>query len=100
MPTHRREEPQEYTYRHYELHRDDDVNGVSGEGVVADFVEFDEPIRIEWPDGEVTELGPGWGRMRWRGELTSTVMHASIETAEKIHGHGGRSRFVRVEATA
>lgn len=59
-------------YRHH------DVSGVSGTGVVADGIEF--------PDGRVA--------MRWRGEDGSTVIHDSIQTVEKIHGHGGNTIIV------
>lgn len=60
------------------LHRHHDVSGVSGTGIVADGFEF--------PDGRVC--------MRWRGEDGSTVIHDSIETVEKIHGHGGNTVVV------
>ena len=66
--------------RRFELHRDHDVSGVSGVGIVADGVEF--------PDGVVA--------LRWRGEWpTSVVFHdRGAEAVEKIHGHGGHTRIV------
>jgi hypothetical protein len=60
------------------LYRHRDVSGVSGTGIVADGFEF--------PDGRVC--------MRWRGEDGSTVIHDSITTVEKIHGHGGNTVVV------
>lgn len=62
----------------FELHRDVDVSGVSGTGIVADGVVF--------PDGEVC--------IRWRGERPSTVTWKSVSDAEEIHGHSGATRFV------
>lgn len=70
--------------RRFELHRDQDVTGVSGEGVVADGVEF--------PDGTVA--------LRWRGGWpTSVVFHdRGIEAVEAVHGHGGATRIVWLDA--
>ena len=64
--------------RTFTLRRDVDVSGVSGTGTVADGCVF--------PDG-VTVL-------RWRGEDSSTVVWASVEAAERVHGHGGKTRIV------
>lgn len=66
----------------FELHRDEDETGVSGTGVVAQGVVFD--------DGQVA--------LRWIvGEHRSTVVWASIEAVEAIHGHSGRTRIVWTE---
>jgi hypothetical protein len=64
--------------RRFELHRDVDHSGVSGTGVVAEGVQFTD----------------GTCALRWGGECASTVVWASIADAEKIHGHGGATRFV------
>lgn len=64
--------------RRFELHRDVDVSGVSGVGVVAD--------GVLWPDGRVS--------VRWRGSRPSTVSWDCLEDAEAIHGHGGATRIV------
>lgn len=64
--------------RTFQLHRDHDVSGISGTGVVADGHVF--------PDG-VTVI-------RWRGERQSTVVWPSVEDVEAIHGHGGATRIV------
>lgn len=67
--------------RRFELHRDEDVSGVSGVGVVAEGVAFSD-------DGPVA--------MRWRGAWpTSVVFHdRGVASLELIHGHGGRTRIV------
>ncbi|MBM0235942.1 hypothetical protein JNW88_00370 [Micromonospora sp. ATA32] len=64
--------------RRFELHRDHDVSGVSGTGVVAD--------GVRWPDGSVS--------IRWRGERPSIVFWHSLADAEQVHGHGGATRFM------
>lgn len=70
--------------RRFELHRDDDVTGISGEGVVAEGVEF--------RDGVVC--------LRWLTEWPSSVVHydRGMESVEHIHGHNGRTRIVWVDA--
>lgn len=62
----------------FQLHRDTDVSGISGTGIVTDGVVF--------PDGTVA--------MRWRSETPSTVLYASIEDVELIHSHNGATRIV------
>lgn len=70
--------------RRFELHRDTDVSGVSGTGVVADGVAF---------PGNVVAL-------RWRSEWpTSVVFHdKGVEGVEAVHGHGGATRIVWLDA--
>lgn len=70
--------------RRFYLQRDEDVSGVSGEGIVADGVEFS-------PGGVVV--------MRWRGKVASTVVFdQGMAALEAIHGHEGRTRAVWVDA--
>ncbi|WP_426566391.1 hypothetical protein ACPPVT_07545 [Angustibacter sp. McL0619] len=64
--------------RRFELHRDVDVSGISGTGVVADGIEF--------PDGRVAT--------RWRGTIAQTCSWDSMADVEAIHGHGGATRIV------
>jgi hypothetical protein len=64
--------------RLFQLHRDRDLTGFSGLGVVAD--------GVVWPDGTVS--------MRWRGEIRTTVEAARITDIETIHGHDGATRVV------
>ncbi|WP_280507262.1 hypothetical protein [Nocardia flavorosea] len=64
----------------FQLHRNEDVTGFSGTGVVAD--------GVVWPDGTVS--------MRWRGPVRTTVEAASLTDIQTIHGHGGATRVVLV----
>lgn len=64
--------------RTFELHRDTDVTGISGTGVVAEGCMFSDGVTV----------------VRWRGERRSTVVWPSIEDVEVIHGHGGATRIV------
>ncbi|WP_325098375.1 hypothetical protein [Nocardia gipuzkoensis] len=61
-----------------QLHRDVDVTGFSGTGVVAD--------GVIWPDGAVS--------MRWRGVVRTTVEAACLDDIQTIHGHDGATRVV------
>lgn len=64
--------------RRFFLQRDVDETGISGTGVVAQGVEFD--------DGTVA--------LRWLSEFTSTAIYARMKDVEKIHGHNGQTRVV------
>lgn len=64
--------------RVFRLQRDDDVSGVSGTGVVAQGVEFDDKTVV----------------MRWLSDTATTTLYDSIRHVEKIHGHGGRTRVI------
>lgn len=64
--------------RTFEFHRDADVSGVSGTGVVADGIVFDDGTAV----------------VHWRGDHRSTVVWRSIEAAVAIHGHDGATRLV------
>jgi hypothetical protein len=70
--------------RRFELHRDEDVTGVSGTGVVAEGVAFSA-------DGPVA--------LRWTSEWpTSVVFHdRGVASLEAVHGHSGRTRIVWLE---
>ncbi|MFF8901698.1 hypothetical protein ACF082_29930 [Streptomyces lydicus] len=68
--------------RLFALHRDRDVSGVSGTGIVAD--------GVCWPDGTVS--------IRWRGAYPSTVSWNSVADAEHVHGHGGATRILWTNA--
>ncbi len=71
--------------RRFELHRDTDISGVSGTGVVVEGVQFS--------DGVVA--------LRWKSENPSTVIYENgIEAVEKIHGHNGATRLVWVDSDA
>ncbi|NEW42525.1 hypothetical protein GV793_26930 [Nocardia cyriacigeorgica] len=64
--------------RAFQLHRDTDVTGFSGVGVVAD--------GVVWPDGTVS--------MRWRGLIRTTVEASCLADIEAVHGHDGATRVV------
>jgi len=64
--------------RRFELHRDQDVSGVSGTGLVAQGVQFDD----------------GTCALRWLGEHHSTAVYDDAVDIELIHGHGGATRMV------
>jgi hypothetical protein len=67
--------------RRFELHRDEDVTGVSGTGTVAEGVQFVESDIVV---------------LRWNTPWpTSVVWHErGIESVVKIHGHDGKTRLV------
>lgn len=67
--------------RRFELHRDVDVTGISGTGVVAD--------GVCWPDGSAS--------IHWRGERPSNVFWPQMVWASEIHGHGGATRIVWID---
>lgn len=64
--------------RTFVLERQEDETGVSGTGRVAEGIEFTD----------------GTCAIRWLTETRSTVLYASIEAVEKIHGHGGKTAIV------
>jgi hypothetical protein len=70
------------TMRRFELVRDVDVSGVSGTGVVAWGVQF--------PDRKVIT--------RWKAQIAQTCVWDSIEDIEAIHGHGGLTHIVWLDA--
>ena len=61
--------------RTFNLQRDDDETGISGTGVVAQGIEFD--------DGTVA--------MRWLTSTASFGLYDNIEELVIIHGHEGRT---------
>ncbi len=67
--------------RRFELHRHQDASGVSGIGVVAQGVQFDD----------------GTCAMRWLSDHRSTAVYESAEDVELIHGHHGMTRLVWVD---
>lgn len=72
--------------RCFQLHRDTDVSGVSGTGVVAEGVEFS--------DGTVA--------LRWTSEWpTSVVFHdRGLDSLDAVHGHNGTTRIVWIDWTS
>lgn len=73
--------------RTFELHRDHDVTGISGTGIVADGATFpDGTTVVRWRD-----LG---GPAADRGVTPTTVVFPTAEAVEALHGHGGATRIV------
>lgn len=64
----------------FELHRNEDETGVSGTGIVAQGVIFD--------NGKVS--------LTWLTSVSSVAVYDSIEDVVKIHGHEGKTRIIRV----
>ena len=73
--------------RIYALMRDEDESGVSGTGHVAWAVRFPSGLTVVHFR---PEIGP---------KVSSAAVYQSFEDAVKCHGHGGKTRFVEVEAT-
>lgn len=67
--------------RRFELHRDEDASGVSGVGVVAQGIQFDD----------------GTCAMRWLSAHRSTALYEHAHDIRLIHGHEGRTRLVWVD---
>jgi len=67
--------------RRFHLVRDEDLSGVSGTGVVAEGVEFE--------NGKVA--------ICWTSKYHITSVIDNMHTLEKVHGHGGRSRVVWID---
>lgn len=65
----------------YEVWRDRDVSGVSGDGLVAHATAY--------PDGKVT--------LAWcTGLSPSVTIYDSFDQMVTIHGHRGSTRFVQI----
>lgn len=64
--------------RTFELHRDVDASGVSGEGLVAEGVRFTD----------------GTCALRWLTDTASTAIYDSAADLIAIHGHNGATRMV------
>jgi hypothetical protein len=67
--------------RRWELHRDTDVTGVSGEGTVVEGVQFSD----------------GRCAYRWITPTATTSVADSIDDVVTIHGHDGATRLVWVD---
>jgi hypothetical protein len=64
--------------RTFILLRHEDVHEQSGEGVVAEGVQFSD----------------GTCAMRWRTTTASTCLYNSVEDVQELHGHEGRSELL------
>lgn len=64
--------------RRFQLHRNEDASGISGTGIVAQGIQFDD----------------GSCAMRWLTETASTAIYTSVADLVAIHGHEGRTWLV------
>lgn len=67
--------------RRFALNRLEDETGVSGTGVVADGVVFEDGTTV----------------LRWRTMGGSTAIYDSVQHLESIHGHGGKTVVVFID---
>lgn len=70
------------TVRRFKLERDEDETGVSGTGHIADGALFEDGTAV----------------VRWRTETASTTLFDDIEDVLAVHGHGGKTRLVFIDA--
>ena len=61
--------------RSFQMVRHEDASGVSGTGLVAQGVEFDDGTCV----------------LRWMTQFKSTAFYASAADLEAVHGHGGKT---------
>ena len=67
--------------RKFNLERLEDESGVSGTGVVAQGVIFNDGVCV----------------MRWLTETPSTAVYANMDDLIAIHGHQGKTRAVLLD---
>tara|TARA_R110002096_G_scaffold406595_1_gene604915 strand:- start:643 stop:915 length:273 start_codon:yes stop_codon:yes gene_type:complete len=67
--------------RRFRVKRVEDESGVSGTGLVAEGVEFDD----------------GFVAMRWLSNKASVTIFANIKHLKDLHGHGGKTKVVWVD---
>jgi len=73
--------------RTFHLQRDVDMSGLSGTGIVAEGVEFDDGTTVvRWREVE--------GAHYDRGVRATTVIFPNADAVEALHGHGGATRMV------
>lgn len=63
-------------HRRFVLNRTEDETGISGVGLVAQGIEFEDGVCV----------------IRWMTEHRSTAMYPSIDTLIHLHGHNGKTR--------
>jgi hypothetical protein len=68
----------------FQLYRQEDTSGISGEGTVAFGIRFPEPN---------ARVALGWVANKG---LTSVAVYDSIEAVKRIHGHGGSSKLIQM----
>lgn len=74
--------------RRFHIQRDVDVTGLSGTGVVAQGVEFDDGTTVvRWM--ELPESSENYQR----GVRATTVIFPAVTAVEALHGHNGATRI-------
>jgi hypothetical protein len=68
--------------RRFKLHRLHDVHGVSGEGIVAEGVEFEN----------------GGCTITWLSPYRTVAYYENIKALEKVHGHEGGTKVVWIDS--
>lgn len=68
--------------RRFKLHRHKDVHGVSGEGIVAEGVEFEN----------------GGCVITWLSPYRTIGYYENIKALEKVHGHEGGTEVVWIDS--
>jgi len=68
--------------RRFELRRDEDISGVSGTGVVAQGIAWDDDVAA----------------LHWVGRWRSTAVYPSMADLVAVHGHGGATRVVWLDS--
>lgn len=63
------------TGRRFVLKRNEDETGISGQGVVAEGIEF----------------STGWCALSWMTAAHSVGVYGNIKELQRIHGHNGRT---------
>lgn len=64
--------------RIFGLYRKEDPTGISGTGIVA--------TGIEWENGRCA--------IQWRSAVSSVALYESIDDIRLIHGHGGSTEII------
>ncbi len=67
--------------RRFQLHRSEDISGMSGIGTVAEGV----------------ELTCGKCIVTWMSNLSSITIYDNLKIVEEIHGHEGRTKVVFID---
>lgn len=65
-------------HRRFQLHRHEDVTGVSGTGMIAEGVSFSDGTSV----------------LRWVCGLRSTAVYDNLEDLVAIHGHDGKTELI------
>jgi hypothetical protein len=68
--------------RRFYLYRSVDISGVSGTGMIAEGVEFDD----------------GWVALRWCSQTPSVILYMDVADMLRVHGHGGATTIIWIDS--